>query len=228
MREDLGERVEMSRSHSVGAVGRRAPLLALFVVVVQSAALAQGLVSTMTPARIDEAIQLAGDEQLARRFLENYVLQSRAGWGSGPRIGVFTTPFSRVVRAALEARQHGKVLTAVDVPPELLAPELDVIATSQKSASDDTVVEVFSIQLVALAGAVPQVLEPLRKSVLSREYQKAHAISVTDAGVVAVFALTSLPRQPVVRVIFEHPARAESGLGRCQQCDVALNLGRIR
>jgi hypothetical protein len=40
-------------------------------------------------------------------FLDAYVVQTRAGWGNGPLIGSFSTPFARVVHAALAARKKG-------------------------------------------------------------------------------------------------------------------------
>jgi hypothetical protein len=63
-----------------------------------------------------------------------YVVQTRAGWGNGPRIGSFSTPFARVVQAALAARKKGNFARLPDVTPDLTAPELHVIALAQTAA----------------------------------------------------------------------------------------------
>jgi hypothetical protein len=77
-------------------------VLALFLAMGQAQA-AQQVVVAMTPESIDEAIQPAADEKATVKFLDAYVVQTRAGWGNGPLIGRFSTPFARVVQAALAA-----------------------------------------------------------------------------------------------------------------------------
>jgi hypothetical protein len=64
-------------------------------------------VSSLSPAQIDDALRIAADEKGAQRFLDQYVLQTRTGLGAGPRIGWLSTPFSRVVVLALDARKTG-------------------------------------------------------------------------------------------------------------------------
>jgi hypothetical protein len=41
--------------------------------------------------------------------------------GAGPMIGHFSTPFARVVLAALAARKDGKGLAIADLTPDILA-----------------------------------------------------------------------------------------------------------
>jgi hypothetical protein len=81
-------------------------LLALFLAAAETGA-AQQVIVTMTPESVDEAIRLAADEKATAMFLDAYVVQTRAGWGNGPLIGSFSTPFARVVHAALAARKKG-------------------------------------------------------------------------------------------------------------------------
>ena len=73
----------------------------------------------MTPESVDEAIRLAADDKATARFLGAYVVQTRAGWGNGPLIGSFSTPFARVVQAALAARKKGSPFATADVTPDL-------------------------------------------------------------------------------------------------------------
>src|SRR5437667_3101584 len=169
--------------------------LALFAISGgQRVAVAQRLVLSIRPEDLEEALRLAPDDKTAIRLLHLYVLQNRAGWGNGPRIGIFSTPFSRVVRAALAARKQGKTFTAADVSADLSAPELHVIATSQKAASDDTVVNVFSVALAPHGSKDPaEVLQPLRTTELTSEYQAQYGTAFATAGVVAIFPLSGLP-----------------------------------
>jgi hypothetical protein len=91
-------------------------VLALFLAMGHAQA-AQQVVVAMTPESIDEAIQLAADEKATVKFLDAYVVQTRAGWGHGPLIGSFSTPFARVVQAALAARKRGSSFATAEVTP---------------------------------------------------------------------------------------------------------------
>src|SRR5262245_16341793 len=126
--------------------------LALFVVAL--AAPAHGMApqegpTALTPERIGEALALAADEPAAGKFLDGYNIQSRAGWGKGPLLGRFSTPFSRVVQAAVAAQKRGKPLTAADVSPELIAPELHVIAISQRTENLEDMARVRTVAVTA-------------------------------------------------------------------------------
>jgi len=63
-------------------------LMLMLVGATGRATAAQQLVTEMSSKNIEEAIQLAGDEKMARRFLSLYVMQSRAGWGIAPELHV--------------------------------------------------------------------------------------------------------------------------------------------
>jgi hypothetical protein len=95
---------------------------------------AQQLLANLTPARIEEAIQLAGDDKATAKFVQSYVLQTRTGIGSGPLIGYVSTPFSRVVMAAVAARKAGRTFVASDVPADLLMPVLQILVLPQSAA----------------------------------------------------------------------------------------------
>jgi hypothetical protein len=163
-------------------------LLALFLATGEAGA-AQQVIVTMTPESVDEAIRLAADEKSTARFLDAYVVQTRAGWGNGPLIGSFSTPFARVVQAALAARKRGSPFATADVTPDLTAPELHVIALAQNAATDDGMVAtVLSVVLARRESKDPaDVIQPLKMTELTAQYQNLAGTAFKGTGVVAVF-----------------------------------------
>jgi hypothetical protein len=204
------------------------PLVAVFTLRVTAEP--QQIVLAMTPERIEEAIRLAADDKAAVRFLDAYVLQPRAGWGNGPLIGRFSTPFARLVQAALSARKRGSAFTSGDVTPDLIAPQLHIVATAQKTPADDTLVAtVQSVVLAPRGGKDPVgVIEPLRTVELTTDYQNLTGTTFTGAGIVAIFPLTALTASSEIRVVFDRTARGSSALSNCRECVVPLSLARIR
>ena len=182
---------------------------------------AQQLVTEMSSKNIEEAIQLAGDEKMARRFLSLYVVQSRAGWGNGPLLGSFSTPFARVVQAALAAQKTGKTLAASDVSSETM------IATSQQAALDDS--SLAAVQSVVIAdrgdGNSAAASQSLRQVELTKEYKELYGIESTERGVVAVFPLSVLKAGREIRVSFDKIAKASNALTACKNCVVTLPNG---
>jgi hypothetical protein len=106
--------------------------------VATSGAAGQQIVMSVDQEQRAEAIRLAADAKMSARFLDAYGVQTRAGWGNGPLIGSFSTPFSRVVQAAAAARRRATPFGIEDIPLELLVPELHVVATSQRAWPDET------------------------------------------------------------------------------------------
>jgi hypothetical protein len=211
----------------------RALLLSLFTMAAGAIApleAAQEIVTTMTSERIEEAIQLAADDQAAAKFLAAYVVQRRAGWGDGPLIGCFSTPFSRVVQAALAARKSGEALKPTDVKPEVVAAELHVIATSQTPT--DALIKVGQVQSVGLAtkGSTSPggLVAPIKTLELTTDYQNLHGTTFQGTGVVAVFPLTVLTTGAEIHVEFDQMVRGSTALSMCRRCAVPLNLSRIR
>jgi hypothetical protein len=188
------------------------------------------VVVATTPESFDEAIRLAADEKAARNFLSSYIVQTRAGWGNGPLIGSFSTPFARVVQAALAARKRGESFTTTNVTPDLIVPELHVIATSQLSATDDAMMA--SVQSVILAphGSknAADVVQPLKTMELTEDYQNLNGTTFEGSGVVAIFPLSALTPNSEIRVVFDRIARGSSALSTCRECVVPLNISRIR
>jgi hypothetical protein len=205
-----------------------AVLLAFGTATQQGAA--QQLVTSMDTIRVEEALRLAADDEASARFLDAYVVQTRAGWGNGPLIGTFSTPFSRVVQAAVVARRKATPFGAEDVPTELLAQELHVVATAQKGWPDDTMIA--AVQSVVLTAPrdnrPPSIVQPQRTEELTREYRAVYGMPSTEPGIVAIFPLTALTPGSVIRVTFDRPARGFTGLSTCRECVIPVDLRRVR
>jgi hypothetical protein len=205
-------------------------LVPLFAVSAICAVEAQLLVVSITTELIEEALQIAADDKAARKFLDAYVVQTRAGWGDGPQIGSISTPFSRVVQAGLLARKNGKPLSASDVPAELLAPELHVIATSQKAALGTT--DIATVQSVVLVPRGNQnsteAIPPLRTAELTTRYQDLHGTTIEGSAVVAIFPSSAIAEDFEIRIVFERMASGSTALSMCKECTVLFNANRIR
>jgi hypothetical protein len=201
---------------------------ALLVVAscVASPAMAQEPLLTLEPQHIQAAIQLAGDDKATRAFLDAYALQSRAGWGNGPLIGSISTPFSRVVQAAVMARKKGRQFAPTDVTPELISPELHVVAVSQPAATDDAVLA--TVKSVSLVSPGANTVKPTHTSELTREYQDFNGTMFERPGVVAIFPMTALGGTNEVRIFFDRVARGSNALTGCRECTVPLNMTRIK
>jgi hypothetical protein len=192
-------------------------------------AAAQSTTVPVEAQRIAEAIRLAADDKAVATFLNAYVLQRKAGWGDGPLVGVFSTPFSRVVRAAIAARHLHAPFGPNDVTPDLIVEELHVVAMAQKGWPDpDTTA---AVQTVVLAihndNGTETLIQPLRTTELSAPARALYGITTNDAGVVAAFPGTALTRSTVIRVTFDRTARG-FGSSTCRECTVAVDLRRIR
>jgi len=193
-------------------------------------AAAQQFAVPITDRDIGDALRLAEDDKAAMRFLASYDLQIRAGWGNSPFIGTFTTPFARVVRAALAAHKRGQTLAANEVPSDLMLPELHVIAYSQKSAYDQPLAaEPFSVALAPRGSRDPAaVIQPLRKEELSAEYIDRYGLESPGPGVIAIFRLAALRGDMEVRVLFDRAAKGSSPLANCRDCIVPIDMRNIR
>jgi hypothetical protein len=179
---------------------------------------------------VEEAIRLATDETAAHRFLDAFVIQSRAGWGNGPRLGVVTTPFARVVQTTLLTRKQGLTLTARDVSLDLIGPELHVVIVAQPAALGD--LEPASVRSVAMVGGrgvnPGDVVLPTKTDDLTDEYRRLTGTSLKGAGIVARFPLDTLTTGVAVRVVFDRMAQGASPSSMCRECTVPLNVSRMK
>jgi len=202
---------------------------ALAAVAVRTAT-AQQIAAPITDRDISDALRLAEDEKAAMRVLTSYDLQTRAGWGNGPFIGTLTTPFARVLRAALAARRKGQTFAENDPTSDLVLPELHVIAYSQKSAYDQPLAaEPFSVALAPRGSRDPAaIIQPLRKEELTAEYVDRYGLESSGPAVIAIFPVAALRGEMEVRVLFDRPAKGSSPLANCRECIVPIDMTKIR
>ena len=177
---------------------------------------------------------MAADEQAAQKFLDRYVLQTRTGVGNGPRLGRLSTPFSRVLVVALNARKAGQPLSRTDIPADILLPEVLVIVSSQPAVdADDAFANVQEIAIgKRVDGTAVDLLLPLR--VRQPTAQERTLYDLDRTATVAAFDLDALAPlfdaqvpNVVVRVSLDRVAKGTSPTMACKDCVVPVS-GSIR
>jgi hypothetical protein len=191
---------------------------------------AQQLLANLTPARIEEAIQLAGDDKATAKFVQSYVLQTRTGIGSGPLIGYVSTPFSRVVMAAVAARKAGRTFVASDVPADLLMPVLQILVLPQSAAyaAVPAVVEAVTVSPRSQDGADLTIRPIITAPAASEQYALFGVVAKDSGAIVGSIPLAALAADNTVRVSFSQVVRGSSALTNCKDCAVPLSVARIR
>jgi hypothetical protein len=201
-------------------------LLILTSLYMRETGLAQVPVTIPTEEDIAAAIQLAADDQRARRFLEAYVLQSRAGWGSGPLLGVFNTPYSRIVQAARSARAQQTTFVAADVTPDMLAPEIHVIVpVDVPAAGEEARTHVRGIVITPRSGVgSAQRIEPLRLTELTKEYRARYGVAIPGPARVAEFPISAMTAANQIVISVDQIARGSTAAADCRDCAVAFRI----
>lgn len=191
---------------------------------------AEQVAAALTGEQIEEAIRLASDEKAARKFLLAYIVQARSGMGEGPRIGYFSTPYSRIVLAALAARKEGKPFGTTDVDERLIAPQLHVVALNLPAAYDPTRAMVREIVIVARPGpSSGEVIEPTSRTLATPEHHRLYEITPeNEDAVVAMFPIAALAAGKDLRVSYTHVVRGSSAVTNCKDCVVPLFSTRVR
>lgn len=118
-----------------------------------------------------------------------------------------------------------------DVPAELPAPELHVVvATSQKGWPDDAMIATVQSVVLTMPGTTrpPSIVQPQRTEELTTNIEPFYGIPSTEPGIVAIFPLTALTPDSVIRVTFDRPARGFTGLSMCRECVIPVDLRRAR
>src|SRR2546422_8883192 len=161
--------------------------LVLFCVLLAVSTDAQVVVN-MTPETIESAIAYGLS---AKKDVGLYTLQERSGWGNGPIVGFFTTPFSRVASAAYDAKRKYKTFTRADVTADLIAPELHVYGTSTVNGGDVVNVDAIVVTLRKSKGPA-DVIQPTRSSVITDEYKNRMGWTGKGRSMMAVFPLAVL------------------------------------
>jgi hypothetical protein len=180
------------------------------------------LITQMTPELIGEAIE--------QRDSGSYKIQEHSGWGNGPVLGYFTTPYSRVVLAANSARKLYKTFTLADVTPELLAPEVHVYALAR--AIGGRMDAIANVQAVVVMPAKEKdrtkAIQPIRTSELTEEYKNLMEAVMTGRSIIAVFPLSVLDEKNEVRVVFDRFVPGASAVKGCTDCGARFNLKKVK
>lgn len=204
-------------------------LVGLTAVATARSARGQQLLVNVTPVQIEEALQLASDEKAARKFLQSYVVQRHSGIGTGPLLGYFSTPFSRIVLAALAARKEGKDFASSDVSPELLVPELHVFVLSQTAAYDPVPARMEAVVIASrTSNDADAIVRPVRAVPASRQDYLLYGVTAGDGSTVAIFPLSAIGAGKNIRVIFSHVVRGSSAITNCKECAVPIGIARLR
>ena len=183
----------------------------------------------ITPEQIDEAIQLASDERAAQRFLATFVVQSHAGWGNGPLIGMFSTPFSRVVAAAAAARKRDQPFGRSNVTPDMTASELHIVVFSVAAVGDGDLATVDTVRVRPRAGPHNgDDIRRIRVEDLLEPYRKLYNIGMEGRGIIAVFPLSAALAKNEIVVVFDRTARGASALSQCKECVVPFPSSGVR
>lgn len=180
------------------------------------------VVTEMTPALVQEAIDRGGQG--------TYKLQERSGWGNGPVIGYFTTPYSRVALAAAAARKCYKTFTSADVTPEMLLPELHVYAVSQ--AIEGKMNAIANVEAVVImpykSKERPAAVQPIRTTELTEEYRNLMGAVASGRSLLAIFPLSVLDEKNELRVVFDRYVPGSSAVKGCADCGVRFKLEKVR
>lgn len=156
------------------------------------------IVPQMTPALIEEAIKVGA----TGKGEGCYGLRSMEPIGI---MGCISTPFSRVVGAADEARQKYKTFTPADVTPAMITPEIRVHAFANTYATKSVV----SVENVILrpkgAKGMDGVTRPLKMEESEGTYKNAMGGEWTGKSMVATFPIDALTDDTEVHVIYARP-----------------------
>lgn len=145
-------------------------------------------------------------------------------------MGFFSTPFSRVVSAARQARALYKPFSEADVTPEMTVPQLDVFATAVwvRSPLPPGVGNVQAV-LVMPKGAkdVSMAIHPTTTSEVSEEYKNLMGAALEGKSIHAVFPLDVLKPDREIVVVYDRIV-GENHIRKCTECRVELDLKGVR
>ncbi len=159
--------------------------------------LAGAVVTELTPELIREAIAYGAKE----KKLKAYKLGGRSITQNRPgAVAYYTTPFLRVALAASEAKTTYKEFTEKDVTPDMIGPEVAIIASAFVPTGSKNVDSVKAV-VVFLADGKP--LQPDRIEPFTDEYSNAYGKKEEGHGIRAYFPLSVLRANTEVRVVME-------------------------
>lgn len=186
------------------------------------------IVTDMTPELIAQAIK---DE----KNKGCYPLATTGTFGTEKfGRGCFTTPYSRVALAAREARERYQAFSADQVTPEMIAPELEVIAIPQKTFVFGRGMEGPPASVKAVV-VIPtkskdrsQAILPLRQEPTLERYSNMLGATWEAAGMVATFPLSALSEKHEIRFVYEAPACQDWKGKVTPECATGMKLKDVR
>jgi hypothetical protein len=187
------------------------------------------LVVAMTAERIREALRMGNmvpdtvrqEDLWAARDALDY------GWAGYHFLGgggmAFTTPFSRVVAAAVGTPERIGVAKLEQVKPEWLAPELHVHVPSIKEPS--TVTRVIAVFITPLGAEDPtRVVYPIRTEPMHESVRGLMGWTEEGSAVTAVFPLSVLSEANEAHIVYDAFASACRG----HRCVAPFDLRGVR
>ena len=201
-------------------------LVAIFASFIGSAS-AQ-VVTEMTPELIEDARAKAED---ADRDEALYPVHERGRFMHGPVAGSFTTPYSRVVLAAIEAKETYRTFAATDVTDQMLAPELVIHGLSQPVGRDEEpIANVRAIVIMPKDSKDrSEAIQPTTSEEWTSEYQNLFGAEFAGQNMTATFPLELLTEDYEVHVVFDEVVSGTQGCcGSCDDCRIKFRLKDVR
>jgi hypothetical protein len=195
------------------------------VLVLLAVGVGRGQVLTeMTAYEIQAAIKRGIEEE----NLRPYKIQGKARFSWPPIVGFYTTPFMRVAMAAKHAQERYQPFDESDVTPEMIAPELQVIAPSKPAAGRG--VEVANVVAIVImprdSDDRSQAIHPTTSVEMTSEYKNLFGFTTEGRGILATFPLSLLSENNEIHVVFDQNI-SNDGAGWCDDCRVEFDLKDI-
>lgn len=173
-------------------------------------------------------VQEAIDYGQKQRSVAPYELRA-SFLGSGRVVAFYTTPFLRVALASNNAKKKYQPFTVTDVTPEMLAPELRVVAGSipahKRSPADNRIANVVTVVVMPKGSKERgEAIQPTSTTPMDETYQNLFGFTTTGRGLVAVFPLAVLDEDNEFRIIFDE--NIEEAV--CTDCKASIRLRNVR
>lgn len=197
-------------------------ILAALVLLAAAPAGAQ-VVTDMTPELVRQAI---ADEKNPGC----YSFGGGSGWGvtQGGAYGCFTTPYSRVARAAQDARKTYKPFTEADVTADMIAPEVRVHAFARNNAQKRGP-RIINVEAVVFMpeGSKDRAaaILPATSATMTDEFKNGFGATFEGRSVTATFPLSVLDARNEIRVVFDSGV---CGIKQAKDCGTKLKLDKVR
>lgn len=199
--------------------------LALSVLLYGPSARAQVL-AALTPAQIAEAIALGAKVGEAKKFLREYRLRTRGFGSNGPTVGMFTTPFSRVVALSLAAHERYAPFSPEDIDAAVLEPTIEVHAWPAvvSERRSDSIASVMAIVIMPdNAKDRSLAIQPLRTEHAVTTFSNLFGARRDGEGLMAVFPIAEFKQGRDLHIVFDQKINTV-GVAYCDDCKIDIQL----